>query len=145
MSPIEFYKQRFDLLQTDLNLLNKKKLMLGRLRLLAIAAILMCLYFLQPYGIWYALFPCVLLLALFTRLVLADLKNKSAIEHQKNLISINDDELKAIEGNHYHFKDGQEHIPKEHFYANDLDIFGHASLYQYINRTGYIKNSCRLP
>ena len=135
MSPIEFYKQRFDLLQTDLNLLNKKKLMLGRLRLLAIAAILMCLYFLQPYGIWYALFPCVLLLALFTRLVLADLKNKSAIEHTRFLISINEDELKALEHTYYHFADGKEFIPKEHFYANDLDIFGHASLYQYINRT----------
>ena len=37
--------------------------------------------------------------------------------------------------NYYHFDDGIEHIPKEHPYANDLDIFGRASLFQYINRT----------
>ena len=132
----EFYNQRLDLLQTDFNRLQKKKLVLGRLRLAAIAAVALSLYFLLPYGIWYALVSGILLLALFARLVLADLKNKSSIEHLKHLIKINEDELNAIENNYYHFKDGSEHIPKEHFYANDLDIFGHASLFQFINRTG---------
>ena len=33
------------------------------------------------------------------------------------------------------FEVDSEHIPKQHEYANDLDIFGRASLFQYINRT----------
>jgi hypothetical protein len=135
MATPEFYKQRLNLLQTNLNLLQKKKLLLGRLRLATVAALVLSLYFLLPYGIWYALFLCILLLALFVRLVLADLKNKSSIDHQKHLITINENELTVIEDNYYHFKDGNEHIPKEHLYANDLDIFGHASVFQNINRT----------
>ncbi len=135
MPPIEFYKKKLISLQVALNLLNKKKLRFGRLRLLAIATVALCLYFLLPFGIWYAVVPAVALLVIFTRLVMADIKNKSAIEHHINLISINNDEVNAIEGNYYHFKDGQEHLPKEHLYANDLDIFGHASVFQFINRT----------
>ena len=135
MPTVEFYKQSLDLLQIDLNLLHKKKSLLGWLRLATIAGAATGFYFLMPYGTWYALPPSILLLALFTRLVLADLKNKSSINHLKNLLKINEDELNAVADNYYHFKDGTEHIHKEHLYANDLDIFGHASVFQFINRT----------
>ena len=33
------------------------------------------------------------------------------------------------------FPEGNQHIPADHLYANDLDIFGKASLFQYLNRT----------
>ena len=135
MPPVEYYKQRSASLKTGLDLLAKKKSTLAWLRFTAIAGVLLCFYFLLPYGIWYVIIPCFILLTVFTRLVFADLKNKSSIEHQKYLLTINDDEVKALENNYYHFEDGNEHIPKEHFYANDLDIFGHASLFQFINRT----------
>ena len=135
MPTVEFYKQRLDLLQTDLNLLHKKKSMLGWLRFAAIAGAATGFYILMPFGMWYALAPGILLLVLFTRLVLADLKNKSSINHLKNLVNINEDELNVVTDNYYHLKNGSEHIPKEHFYANDLDIFGHASVFQFINRT----------
>ena len=39
---------------------------------------------------------------------------------------------------------GAEHIPKEHPYSNDLDIFGRASIFQYINRTTSEPGSRRL-
>ena len=136
MLPGEYYKQRLTSLQIDLNLLIKKKSTLAWLRFAAIAGIAAVWYFLIPFGLWYVLIPGFLLLVLFTRLIFADLKNKSAIEYHKILIKINEDELQALTHNYYHFAGGQEFIHKEHFYANDLDIFGHASLYQYINRTG---------
>ena len=135
MPTVEFYKQRLEVLQIDLNLLNKRKSLLGWLRLTAIAGAATGFYFLMPYGIWYALAPCILLMLLFIRLVLADLKNKSSINHLKNLLKINEDELIAVADNYYHFKNGTEHIPKDHLYANDLDIFGNASVFQFINRT----------
>ncbi len=135
MPNVDFYRLRLNLLQSDLNQLHKKKAMLGWLRLTAIAGAATGFYFLLPYGIWYALTPGILLLALFTGLVLTDLKNKSCIKHLKTLVNINEDELNAVADNYYHFKNGTEHIPKEHLYANDLDIFGHASVFQFINRT----------
>ena len=36
---------------------------------------------------------------------------------------------------YFHFADGNYFLPKVHEYAGDLDIFGHASLYQFVNRT----------
>jgi hypothetical protein len=135
MTPDEFYKQRIALLQTDLTRLHKKKSMLGWLRLVSIAGIVAGVYFLLPYGIWFSVPGGVLLLLVFIRLVVADLTNKASINHVQYLVSINENEIDAIAHNYYHFKDGAEHIPKEHLYANDLDIFGHASVFQYINRT----------
>jgi MutS domain V/MutS domain III len=136
MGSAEYYKQILTSLHIDLKLLHKKRSTLAWLRFGAITGIAACCYFLIHLGLLYVLIPVLLLLVLFTRLVFADLKNKAAIEHNRFLISINEDELKALEHNYYHFANGNEFIPKEHFYANDLDIFGHASLYQYINRTG---------
>ena len=135
MAPGEYYKQRLALLHIYLTRLYKKKSTLAWLRFAAIIGIGACWYFLLPYGLLYLLIPGFLLLVLFTRLVFADLKNKSIIIHNRFLISINEDELKALNHAYYHSADGKEFIPKAHFYANDLDIFGHASLYQYINRT----------
>jgi DNA mismatch repair ATPase MutS len=135
MLPEEYYKQRLSSLTTDLNRLHKKRSTLAWLRFTAILGMAAAWYFLYPYGLLYAIALGFLLLIVFMRLVFADLKNKSAIENHKHLVSINEDELKALAHNYYHFYNGNDLVPKEHYYANDLDIFGHASLYQYINRT----------
>ena len=135
MEPDEYYKSRLITLQHDLKLLTKKKAILAWVRFAVVIGIAACCYFLIPVGLFYCAIPVILLLILFTRLVFADLSNKSSIEHTTHLLAVNEDELKALAHNYYHFYEGRAHIPKEHFYANDLDIFGHASLYQYINRT----------
>jgi DNA mismatch repair ATPase MutS len=67
-------------------------------------------------------------------LLYADLRNKAAINHLNFLIKINNDELKFLDGKYVDFPDGSNHIPADHLYANDLDIFGKASLFQFINR-----------
>ena len=135
MQPGIYYEQRLIELDIDLNKLIKKKTRLAWFRFAAITGIAAAWYFLISYGLMYVFIFAIPLLILFTRLVFADLKNKSAIEHHKHLTTINKDEIKALAYNYYHLSNGNEFMPKEHFYANDLDIFGHASLYQYINRT----------
>lgn len=135
MRPDAYYNQRLTALEIDLKRLYKKKITIAWLRFISITGIAISWYFLAPYGVGYGLIPSLFLLIIFSRLVFADLKNRTAIEQQKHLITINEDELKALAHNYYHFDAGHEHIPKTHAYANDLDIFGHASLYQFINRT----------
>ena len=135
MLPHEYYEQRLTSLTQALNILYKKKSMLAWLRFGAVAGIILCWYFLLPFGIVYVIFPGIVLFILFSRLIFIDLKNKSDIEHHKHLLKINEDELKVLNHNYYHLNNGNEFVPKEHFYANDLDILGHASLFQYINRT----------
>ena len=135
MLPGEYYQQRLESINAELTLLLKKKTRLAWLRFLAIAGIIMSWYFFIPFGILYVIIPAVLLSLLFARIVFADIRNRSFIGHYSNLSNINKEELKALSFNYYHFDKGEAYIQKEHFYANDLDIFGHASLYQYINRT----------
>jgi hypothetical protein len=135
MEPLQFYQQRLEDLKIELKKLQQRKSAFAWLRLGAIIAIVVGFYFLWSMGIMYVIIASVLLLFIFTRLIYADLKNQSDIEHTNYLIRINEDELKCLAGNYYDFESGSEHIPKEHPYANDLDIFGRASIFQYINRT----------
>ncbi len=130
-----FYKNRIEGLQTELKKLQQKKSAFGWLRFGSIAAIIAAFYVLWSLGIWYVIIISFILLIVFIRLLYADLKNKAAINHTNYLIEINENELKFLAGNFYDFNDSNQYIPKEHLYANDLDIFGKASLFQYVNRT----------
>lgn len=53
----------------------------------------------------------------------------------KKKISINEQELRAIQYDFSDFDSGKEFIDPTHFYTYDLDVFGEHSLFQYINRT----------
>jgi hypothetical protein len=136
MAPEIYYKERITSLQQQLQQLLSKKSLLGWLRFAVVVLLIAAFYFLLPLGWIYVTVSAVILSIIFTRLLFTDLRNKTAIENTRHLITINEDELKALAHNYYHFADGLEHLLKEHLYANDLDIFGRASLFQYLNRTG---------
>jgi hypothetical protein len=135
MQPEIYYQQRLQDLQLQLSLQLKNKSKLGWLRFITVLSIIVCIYFLWPRGIVFVIPVSLILLIVFIRLVFADNKNKYAIQHTRHLIKINEDEVKALGDDYYHFAEGNEFIPKDHLYAKDLDIFGRASLFQYINRT----------
>ena len=135
MDPIQFYTERLEKLNVQLKKLQQRKSSFAWLRLGAIFAIFAVFYLLYSYGFLYVIIGVIVLLIVFVRLVYSDLNNQSKIDHTKILITINEDELKCLAGNYYDFPDGAEHIPKNHPYSNDLDIFGRASLFQFANRT----------
>ena len=135
MERIDFYNNRITELEADLKKLKQRKSYLGWFRFGSILAIFLAFYILWSISIGYVLVATVLLLVIFTRLLFADLANKEAIDHLNKLIEINNEELQFIHGNFYEFADGSQYAPADHFYSNDLDIFGRASVFQYINRT----------
>ncbi|HSN09837.1 MAG TPA: hypothetical protein VLS85_12435 [Hanamia sp.] len=144
MEPKQFYQNTLEDLNEELQKLKQKKSAFAWFRLGAIIAIITAFYFLWSFGVLYVILASVLLLIIFIQLIKADLKNQSTIEHTQRLIKINENELKFLAGNYLDFDAGVEHIPKEHEYANDLDIFGRASLFQYLNRTTSEPGSQRL-
>jgi hypothetical protein len=135
MEPRKFYDERLRELQALLKKMQKRRASFSWLRLGAIIAIILAFYLLWSLGAVYVIVASILLLFIFVRLIYADLNNQAKIEHTNHLIAINEDEVKCLAGDYYEFPDGAEHIPKDHSYTNDLDIFGRASLFQYINRT----------
>lgn len=130
-----FYNQQIQSLEVQHRQLQQKKSLLAWLRFAAVVGIITALYFLIPVGLPYAIGSALLLLVVFVRLIFTDLENKSAIKNNRHLVKINEAELEALAHHYYDFDDGKEFLPAEHPYANDLDIFGRASLYQYCNRT----------
>jgi len=134
MQPNQWYLSRKAELLTQQQGLLRKKTTLGWARFAVMPGILAAGYALLNIAIpWAAL--VVVLAIVFVRLVYADIDNNDTIRHNKLLLQLNDDELTAQAGNYYHFEDGATHTPHDHLYANDLDLFGRASLFQYLNRT----------
>ena len=135
MEPGIFYRHRINELERELKKLQQKKSGFGWLRFGSIAAIVVAFYILWSLGAVYVIVVSVALLVIFIRLLYADLRNKAAIEHIKNLLRINHNETEFLGGNYEVFSPGNEHTPSDHLYANDLDIFGPNSLFQFVNRT----------
>src|SRR4030095_5801825 len=133
-NPLEIYQQQIVKHKTELRKLEKRGVMFGWLRFLRMA-----LAFISIWWIWknesYILIPItVLFIALFLFILAKHLANNTAIENLQRLIGIIETEIQAL-GHHFtHLPDGSELKPENHEYANDLDVFGRASLFQYINR-----------
>jgi len=144
MDPQLFYNNNLQRLQLQSAALLKKKSMLAWSRFIAVAAMIAALYFLWPVGHIYAAGAAIAILIVFVQLLLADLRNKKRIEHTKSLLAVNEAELKALVHQYTHFEDGAALIPAEHPYANDLDILGRASLFQYCNRTNSEMGAAKL-
>lgn len=67
-------------------------------------------------------------------LISKDVTNNQRITNTKTLIQINDEELEVLINNYHEKFDGKIYSPTVHDYANDLDLFGKASLFQWANR-----------
>ena len=133
--PLNIYKEHLALLDDQLSNLLKKKNRLAWLRFSSLLAAGIALWQLWPMNWILALIVSIFLIALFLFFVTRDINNRESIENTKRLADINKEEINIL---HHHFTnrpDGQSFLPEHHDYANDLDLFGRASLYQYINRT----------
>jgi MutS-like protein len=133
--PLKIYESQLPALDGQLNNLLKKKNRLAWLRFFSLLAAGAALWQLWSFSWIIALISSALLIALFLRFVLSDINNRESIENTKRLIGINKEEIDILNHHFTHRPDGQCFPPEHHDYANDLDLFGKASLYQYINRT----------
>lgn len=134
MSIQDNYQQRIHEIRQELSKLKRRKSYFAWARLLNISLIILTWY-LWPVLNVYTVSITLLLLIVFVRLIYADLANRSSIGHHERLLKINEDEIKALNGEYYQFANGAAYLPKEHPYAADMDILGHASLFQFMNRT----------
>ncbi|MBQ4913910.1 DNA mismatch repair protein MutS [Maribacter sp. MMG018] len=80
-------------------------------------------------------------IALFLYLVSrhSDLQYKR--DKLKQLMLINETELKVLNRDFHHLPKGEAFKDDQHFYSQDIDLFGQGSFYQYINRTALPQGS----
>lgn len=135
LSVEKFYQYRIEEFTSQLT---KTKQYLQRIAWLRLFIAL--LSFLLLYKTWSSI-PTLLWLAeaigciaLFLYIVSKDVTAKEKAVHLERLIDINNEEIKIIHNHFSHREAGLEYLPPQHTYAEDVDLFGKASLYQYINR-----------
>ena len=73
---------------------------------------------------------------LFVYLVARHQDLRYEYQRLKELIWLNQTELRVLEGDFEHLEDGAAFGETDHAFAEDLDLFGPSSFFQYVNRTG---------
>lgn len=128
------YQQQIDKYNHELKRFLQKRNLFGWLRLIAFVATILISYTVFVDYTWFGLIPLAVGMAAFIYLIFTDVDNNEKILNTKTLIQINEEELKILDNHYLHRNDGSEFSPSLHDYANDLDLFGKASLFQWANR-----------
>jgi len=130
----ESYRNQLKKFETLLAQLQEKRKNLGWLRFGVFVATIMLAYIIfTSYGA-VGVIPTIAGLGFLLYLVSVDVANNSKIKNVQTLIRINEEELQVLEHQYLNREDGHQFLPAEHAYANDLDIFGKASIYQWLSR-----------
>ena len=133
--PEAIYTTQIEQLNQQLTLLKKRRSSIAWARLVLVLLLITSAVYLYPISFALAFIVLLVLLAVFIRLIILAVNNKTAIDNCNRLVEINKQELEIAAGHYTHLPSGAVMAPAIHDYANDLDIFGRASLFQYMNRT----------
>ena len=139
------YQERINNYHQQLSVQQKKSSQLTWLRTMTFLIFAWSLYaqFQMDYGRFFWLVPLVLFFV-FLKFVGFSGKVKSEVKLLKQLINVNQAEINYLNRELDKLYDGQEYQDSGHFFAYDLDIFGHNSLFQHINRTALKEGADKL-
>lgn len=143
VNPTEFYNQQLTQLTEKSKQLKNKLINLGvfRLSVFLVTSFLVYLTFGSYPDVFIIAFLGVLLFS-FLVVKYINIKKEKAIVAAK--IEINKTEILVLQRKFLHLETGEEYINSNHFYSNDIDLFGKGSFFQYINRTATIEGKNRL-
>ncbi len=74
-------------------------------------------------------------IALFLLFVSKFTDTKNQLNYYKRYVKINETEINVLQGDFSDIKTGKQFIYEDHYYNQDIDLFGEGSLYQHISRT----------
>lgn len=132
--PTEFYNRRIATINGKLQELYKRKTQLGWSRFAVVVLTAFIVYNIWGTSSFIIISVMIIGIAVFLFLVSKDTDNKNEINNLETLVAINKKEIEYSSNNYHHEYDGKDLEPEHHAYAADLDLFGKASLYQYLNR-----------
>ena len=135
-----FYKHRVDLHSGLLGQVKRQLALSSTIRLIVfiVAASLTYLFFGDTKLV---LGTVIVTIGLFLFLVSKHTDLQYRRDKLLALIKINETELKVLERNFHHLPDGSEYKDPTHFFAQDIDLFGKGSFYQYSNRSTLLQGS----
>jgi len=132
--PAVFYDEQIIKLQQMLTRLNRKSKGIGWLRFLIFIVTVLGIYITWHLALWIIAFVIIACIALFLFIISKDTDTRVKIENTKTLLAINKKESNHLNNKYENEYGGKDLEPQHHEYAEDLDLFGRSSLYQFINR-----------
>ncbi|MBI9036786.1 MAG: hypothetical protein JEY97_01520 [Bacteroidales bacterium] len=129
------YSSRLEKYNFKLQKIKKQLAWISFLRLFVFLAGIVLVYFGINSNALFLIVSLSVSLVLFLFLVRKHTFVFNKKKYYENLVKINIDEIKAIDGDFSSFADGKEFIDHNHPFTSDLDIFGESSIFQYFNRT----------
>ncbi len=135
MNLSSYYQSRTSDFTQQADSLQRKEDRLSMGRLISFLLIFILYFALYRYSHLLAILASVSSLVLFGRLIILYTQVERQKDYAKHLAEINTLELRALEGDNSQYEDGREFVDRDHPNSYDLDLFGHASVFQFINRT----------
>jgi len=133
-SPLEFYQSQLKK-HTEALQKTKKQLAVSSTIRLAIF-LLLCFLIYWFFGNMQVLIPTIVVgIAAFLYLVSRHSELQYRRDIQKAIIDQNETEIQVLNGAYSNLPSGNEFKDPLHAFCEDIDLFGHASFYQYLNRT----------
>ena len=129
------YSSRLEKYNLQLQKIKKQLTLISFLRLFVFLSGIVLVYFGINTGASFLIISLSISLILFLFLVRKHSLVFNKKKYFENLVKINTDEIKAIEGDFSSYSAGEEFIDHNHPFTSDLDIFGESSIFQYFNRT----------
>ena len=135
----DFYKCRIKNFQQKAESLQRKENRLSLGRLIAFIMIFAAFFTLRSWSYALAAAVSVSCMVLFGLLIRLYTRTEFRKDFNLLMANLNTRELNSITGDQSGFDDGREYIDRDHPNSYDLDLFGKASVFQFLNRT------CSLP
>lgn len=132
--PSEFYKQQIKIYTEELQNLKRKLAISSSIRLLV--------FLLACFGVYFffgnvKVIIALIFIAIITFIYLVT--KHSALQYERDLrkalIAQNETELEVLNRAFHHLPSGEKYLNPNHFYSQDIDLFGRGSFFQYLNRT----------
>ncbi|NSL89766.1 hypothetical protein ECE50_023185 [Chitinophaga sp. Mgbs1] len=145
MSRATIYQQRINDFREMMNKEKQRTAMLSWARLISFLAVVagVVFFFRNDWNAVWLLISAAGIVAFLLSLVQYN-KSLNKLQLWKTLLSLNEKELLQATTWESAFENGQEFVDDKHDYSSDLDIFGPASIFQFINRTGTLSGKHKL-
>jgi len=139
------YNERINKFNQELRIQEQKSSQFTWLRSITFLIFLWSLYaqFQMELGRFFWVVP-IILFFLFLKFVGLSGAVKSKVKLLQQLVRVNQAEIKYLDRQLDGLSDGQAYQDSSHFFAYDLDVFGHNSLFQHINRTALKEGADKL-
>ena len=141
--PNHIYSSHIKEFQLQLKKLKKQLFASSMLRLVIFLLFAFLIYF---YSSTTSLVLLFVFLGIASFLILvsrhSDLQQEK--EKLKQLIELNETEIRVLNRDFHHLPNGEEFVNPQHEFSQDIDLFGSRSFFQYLNRTALASGKQKL-